>query len=92
MLCLLCDWKGCLNSCKRGGIKKHNKNIHGENGAFLRLKDATVYLMSPGEIKRAGCLYVNEWGEDFKIKDDWSKYYLQTSVIDQAVSLLIKDE
>jgi hypothetical protein len=48
--------------------------------------------MVPGEIKIAGCLYVNEWGEDFKITDDWSKYYLQTSVIDQTVSLLVKDE
>lgn len=61
-ICLLCKWKGCLNSCEKGGIKRHNKANHGENGVFLRLKDATAYLMSPGEIRKAGCLYLNEWG------------------------------
>ena len=47
-ICLLCKWKGCLNNCKKNGIKGHNKKIHGESGAFLRLKDASSYMIGPG--------------------------------------------
>lgn len=28
-ICLLCKWKGCLNGCKKNGIKGHNKKSHG---------------------------------------------------------------
>ena len=91
-LCLLCRWKGCLNSCRSGGLQGHNKKVHGEGGVFFRLNDANMYLITPGEIKKAGCLYTNEWGEDFDRKKDWGDYYLQSSVIDKGVGMMLKDE
>ena len=60
MICLLCKWKGCLNNCDKEGLKNHIKKQHGENGAFLRLKDAVAYMIGPSELSKIGCLYTNE--------------------------------
>lgn len=38
------------------------------------MKDANLYLIIPGEIKKVGCLYMNEWFEDFDRKKDWGDY------------------
>jgi hypothetical protein len=48
--------------------------------------------MSPAELNKIGCLYLNEWGEDFDQTNDWNKYTLQSSVVKRVVEMLIKNE
>ena len=91
-VCLLCKWKGCLNNCKKQGIKGHNKKNHGESGVFLRLKDANGYMLGPGELSRIGCLYANEWGEDFNQEKDWDSFFLQRDVYEKVVGMILKNE
>lgn len=78
--CLLCPWKGCLN-CKDGGVTKHYLNRHGESCAVMRLNDASAYFIGRTELKKAGCMYLNEWGEDFSLKKDWSTFMFQPEVM-----------
>ena len=61
-------------------------------GVFLRLKDATSYIIGPGELNKVGCMYTNEWGEEFKQDGDWGSFHLEKEICDKVVSMLLKNE
>ena len=90
-ICLLCPWKGCLN-CKSGGVNRHFPAVHGETSAFMRLNEGTIYQIGTKLIKKIGCLYVNEWGEELKLKNDWNSYILQEDVLEKTKNMLLRDE
>jgi hypothetical protein len=88
--CLLCPWKGCLN-CKPGGVNRHFPAVHGETCAFMRLNDTVVYIIGTKLIKKIGCLYLNEWAEEFKLKNDWSSFYLHQVLLGKTRCMLLRD-
>ena len=89
-LCMLCAWQGCLN-CPKGGAASHIKANHGEVSAFFRIKDGCVYVVAE-EVKKVGCLYVDEWGEELSLKKDWSNFTMQQDVYDAIAPKLLRDE
>ena len=61
-ICLLCNWKGCMD-CNSGGVNEHYHSKHGEECAFLQLNKATVFIVQSKILYKIGCIYFNEWGE-----------------------------
>jgi hypothetical protein len=41
MMCMLCDWKGCLK-CSKGGVSSHTNKYHGLISAYLEINQASL--------------------------------------------------
>ena len=80
-LCLLCNWQGCLKNCLSPGYKQKSKDklqnggtfnhskVHGEHSLFLIMESCNIANISiEGNFTSLGCIYNDEWGNDFDSK------------------------
>ena len=57
----------------------------------MRLNEGFIYQIGNIMVKKIGCLYVNEWGEELRLKNDWDSYMLQEEVLEKTKNMLLRD-
>jgi hypothetical protein len=61
---------------REGGPFNHSK-LHGEDSLFLLKQKCNVArINSEGTCETLGCIYKDEWGNDFNNKEKWESFFL----------------
>lgn len=98
-LCLICGSVICNRACKtsskqeKGNLNQHASEFHCGNSIFLNMQNSDVFFVaSPKNLAEKSVLYIDKYGQNVKLKSDWTRYTLCQEKYDSFKEIVLKNE